>query len=978
MTIADAPHEPNQGTPLTRGLRRVYWLVVGVSALFCVATFAAMETLNHQISRWSHIEEMDALRERLVTNLQEHLGSHHQTGMDTVVGSIDQLADSIARFDAADGDSAITTTAATSLQETRRLFMESHKLHHVVQSQQTRLTNEVNHLQKRSARWSSVLQTETRNAVADATEIEARQFRLNNTQRRLTEALLAAERVQRRLEAVVRLAEKSSNSIAAAATAALDDTDLPTACAPGEVEGPEKLCAPNIARVRTSLGVLRQAEPNQIDQALKQALWALDAYVRTGERRYQELSTELTATINAGRRQRARVTEIHQSEAVLGRINRVFLQVNSLLESLQTANPSLQEAEQTMRVLAWQMRHRTAGFLRQTSAIDDDPAAIERIITAFSENWSTLATALKDLDQASADLDVQMASLAGAISSTTLSVRRSTTLWVTIFASSVLGVALLLAAVVVGSAWLARKRFIAPLMQVTKTIHYLADGRLSQPIALNQRAFGFDRLSEALDKLRRAMIERSELADSNAEQKSIIEQNLRELEQSTQEMQWLAMHDPLTGLGNRRHADQDLTKLTQRGASQEQDFCLIHLDVDRFKDVNDTLGHEAGDFILKSVAEVLPSIAGPEATCYRIGGDEFLIMLKHAPSREAVTEMAENIVREMAHPIVYNGHACRVGASLGIAFGRDAGFDAGASLLNADLALYETKRAGRNGHRFFNASMNEASRQRRDLADLLMAAIEAEEFIPYYQPQFYSDGFQLRGVETLCRWHNADRGWISPGEFLGVAEELKLVGKIDEILFRKAAKDLEEIRRLGLRLPKISFNVTADRLLHANLADELVATLGTEVKIALELLESMSLDSLSPSVQWSIDALKERGINIEIDDFGSCRASVAGLIAVKPDAMKIDRSIIMPLTKSEQHRQLVQAMIEIGRALNIEVVGEGVETDEHIEILSTLGCDVLQGFGLARPMPFEQLVSLLRTPMTAPAPALSAGSRAAG
>ena len=923
-----------------------------------------MQALNQQISRWSQIEEMDALRERLVNEFHAHLASNHQDSMRPVVGVSDQLAASIAHFETKDPESEIATTAKQALTEAQRLFHKTHHIHHAVMEQNMLITAQIDRLQKRSAKWSAVLQAETRDAVATAEEIEARQIELTSTQQKLTEALLASERVQRRIEAVARLAEKSSPAIAAAAAASVDDTLLPSPCPPGEIKQQGALCAPTITRVRNSLTALRQAPPDQLDVALNLALRAIDAYIRAGELRYQELAADLAATIDSGSRERARVALIHQNQNTLGRVNRVFLQIDTLLESLQTADPALQEAEQTMGFLTSQLKYRTTGFLRQASEIDDDPQAIEQITTEISNDWSAMLTALKQRQQVSADLDAQMDHLAEAISSTTRSVRRSTTLWVTIFATGVLGVAILLTAVVVGSAWLARKRFIMPLMTVTKTIHNLAEGRLTHPIEQTQRSFGFDKLSDALEKLRRAMIERSELADSNAEQKSIIEQHLQKLEQSTQEMRWLAMHDPLTGLGNRRHADNHIAHLTECGVNRQQDFCLIHLDVDRFKDVNDTLGHEAGDYILKAVAQLLPPLIGPDAHCYRIGGDEFLITLDTERRQDVVTDIAETIVTALSQPILYNGHACRIGASLGIAFGRDADFNAAACLVNADLALYETKKAGRNGYRFFSANMNKASRQRRDLADLLLSAIEAEEFIPYYQPQFYSDGFQLRGVETLCRWRSPERGWISPGEFLGVAEELKVVGKIDEILFRKAAKDLEEIRNQGLHLPKISFNVTADRLLHANLADDLLNTIGAEVKIALELLESMSLDSLSPSVQWSIDTLKERGIEIEIDDFGSCRASVAGLIAVKPDAMKIDRAIIMPLTESQQHRQLVQAMIEIGRALNIEVVGEGVETDEHIEILRALGCDVQQGFGLARPMPFDQLIELLRAPLS--------------
>ena len=169
------------------------------------------------------------------------------------------------------------------------------------------------------------------------------------------------------------------------------------------------------------------------------------------------------------------------------------------------------------------------------------------------------------------------------------------------------------------------------------------------------------------------------------------------------------------------------------------------------------------------------------------------------------------------------------------------------------------------------------------------------------------------------------------------------------------ALDLQKLSEAGLSLPKVSFNITADRLLKSKLAEELSGRIGTHTKIALELLESMSLDNPTESIAWALEDLREHGIDIEIDDFGSDRASLAGLMAIGPQAMKIDRSIVTPIVHSPRHEDLVKKIIDIGAALNVEVVAEGVETEEHAELLMSLGCDVLQGFGLARPMPFADL-----------------------
>jgi diguanylate cyclase (GGDEF)-like protein len=495
------------------------------------------------------------------------------------------------------------------------------------------------------------------------------------------------------------------------------------------------------------------------------------------------------------------------------------------------------------------------------------------------------------------------------------------------------------------------------LVRVTGTIIGLARGDLEEPVALPERAFGFDRLGAALEQLRQEMVERHLLAERNEAQQAIIETNLQKLESANREMAWMAMHDPLTGLANRRQADLDLDALTGGDARSQAGFCVMQVDIDRFKTINDSLGHAAGDFVLKAVSKILKSCVGPDANCYRIGGDEFLIVLFGIDNVEQAASLAERLIKRIEAPMDFSGHRCNVGASIGIALAQESGFDAMQGVLNADLALYHVKRTGRGTFKFFNDELAALSSRTKHLSDKLIAALEQKSFLPYYQPQFDAKTRRLRGVEVLCRWHNEELGWISPGEFLPVAEELEAVGKIDEILFEKVAKDLHTLVDLGISLPRVSFNLAADRLLKSGLAAELSGKIGMHTKIAVELLESMSLDNPPESVRWAIDELREHGIDIEIDDFGSHRASLAGLMAINPQTMKIDRSIVIPIVESQRHLDLVKKIIDIGAALNIEVLAEGVETEEHAEQLGALGCGVLQGFGLARPMPFEDLVA---------------------
>ncbi|MCK0096707.1 bifunctional diguanylate cyclase/phosphodiesterase [Yoonia sp. F2084L] len=412
----------------------------------------------------------------------------------------------------------------------------------------------------------------------------------------------------------------------------------------------------------------------------------------------------------------------------------------------------------------------------------------------------------------------------------------------------------------------------------------------------------------------------------------------------------------MTGLANRRQADADLQEMTAANAKAQTDFCVMQVDIDRFKTINDALGHAAGDFVLTTASAIFKDCAGPKSRCYRIGGDEFLIVWAGVYTTAQAEAMAERLIRLIKAPMDFKGHRCNVGASIGIALGRDTGFDAMQAAINADLALYQVKRSGRGTYSFFTEDLADLTAQTKALSDRLVQAIDQKKFQPFYQPQFDARTRVLRGVEVLCRWHEPDMGWISPGDFLEVADDLGLVGTIDDILFEKVAEDLETLAARGLSLPKVSFNVTADRLLRSGLAHDLSSRIGMHTTIALELLESMSLDNPPESVRWAIDELAAHGIEIEIDDFGSDRASLAGLMAINPQAMKIDRSIVIPIVESVRHLDLVKKIIDIGAALNVEVVAEGVETEEHALRLASLGCDVLQGYGLARPMPFADLI----------------------
>ncbi|MXQ08204.1 EAL domain-containing protein [Alphaproteobacteria bacterium GH1-50] len=778
--------------------------------------------------------------------------------------------------------------------------------------------------------------------------------------------MLASQTIQLQLAAFDRLAQTGPPDVLRQSLRGLDYSALPKGCEAGETETAGRICSPNSSRLKTSIRAAIDADDESIARATRRALWGSEAYVRALQARLYDVSNEEGTTLKDARTERLRQADFRRHNLALNRINRLLA---SLRESVQA--PALQEndlpqIEAEIDTLVRQLELRMTGFARLVGAPETDRAAVVSATSRLETYWKPIRESRAARLESLAAFNGLMDELSSRIQAYSNDVRQSTTLWVKIYATMSVVTALLIGLMSAAFVWQARRRFVQPLSYATSKILQMASGDLGTPFSLSERAFGFDRLGAALEQLRIEMTERNALARRNEEQQEIIARNLAELERSSHEMEWLAMHDPLTELGNRRQADADLESLVRRAEETPEDYCLMQIDIDRFKEVNDALGHVAGDHILKVVASQLQQHCGKNIKCYRIGGDEFLIIYFHEVSEEELTRTARSIIESIDEPIEFDGHTCRVGASIGIALGRDADYDPASALINADLALYEVKRSGRNSFLFYTAEMASQSQDKKAISDRLLAAIDSAAFVPYYQPQYYSHSFELRGVEVLCRWYDPEHGWIPPTRFLPVAEELGVIGQIDAILFEKVVNDVERLAEVGLFLPKVSFNVTADRLLQADLAETLSKRINHGTRVAIELLESMSLDDPAESITWAIDALREQGVDIEIDDFGSHRASLAGLMAVNPQAMKIDQAIVKPITDSPRHLDLVRKIIDIGGALNIEVVAEGVETDAHVEILRSFGRIVLQGYGMARPMPFEDLLALRRMQVRMP------------
>ncbi|MGX5719483.1 bifunctional diguanylate cyclase/phosphodiesterase [Shinella zoogloeoides] len=427
----------------------------------------------------------------------------------------------------------------------------------------------------------------------------------------------------------------------------------------------------------------------------------------------------------------------------------------------------------------------------------------------------------------------------------------------------------------------------------------------------------------------------------------------RALEDARRAMEHNSLHDALTRLPNRRFLDQQLAL----AGDDNRPLTLLHIDLDRFKDINDTLGHAAGDEVLKQAAGVLRAHVPAEDFIARIGGDEFVLLSHRDPAAADFPTLSARLIEAISEPMAIEGHDCRIGASIGIATRNDAEESAEQLLVNADIALYEAKRRGRNRVEAFNDELRLRTVEVKRLSDEILRGLERQEFRPFFQPQFDAETLEIVGVEALARWEHPTRGFVPPDVFLPVAESLNVVARIDEAILEQALFQTIRWEGLGLDIPRVSVNVSCQRLHDDGLVEKLRAMNIRPGSLTFELLESISFDAADDGLKRVIEEIKALGIDIEIDDFGSGHASIVSLLELSPKRLKIDRRLVQPLLESAAQQSLVQSIVDIGKVRGIETVAEGVETMEHAELLRRLGCDILQGYAFARPMASDDFLA---------------------
>ncbi len=434
------------------------------------------------------------------------------------------------------------------------------------------------------------------------------------------------------------------------------------------------------------------------------------------------------------------------------------------------------------------------------------------------------------------------------------------------------------------------------------------------------------------------------------------------LEKAQKVLRHNALHDALTGLANRRYLREAFAggKACEAIRPAGPPYAVLHVDLDRFKEINDTLGHAAGDAMLRHSANMLRSIAGSTDFIARVGGDEFTLVTGWDGNVERLTRLAQEIIRALGRPLQYGEHHVRVSASVGIAWIDSETTTMRDALVNAGIALYEAKRMGRNQFVIFDATLRNVAITNKKVADELLAALEEDQFEVFYQPQISARTAEIQGVEALVRWHHPTRGTLAPSHFIGTAETTGSIARIDAVVLNKASRQFQAWHRDGLGIPHISVNISAQRLIDPALLKGIEESLLSPGQLCIELLESISFDDQDTSLESAVAAIKALGVDVEIDDFGTGYASILSLLSLSPKRLKIDRQLVLPITTGQSQRRLVASIVEIGKALGIEVIAEGVETAEHARILRDLGVDAFQGYLFAPPLSADALAQFAR------------------
>jgi diguanylate cyclase (GGDEF)-like protein/PAS domain S-box-containing protein len=433
--------------------------------------------------------------------------------------------------------------------------------------------------------------------------------------------------------------------------------------------------------------------------------------------------------------------------------------------------------------------------------------------------------------------------------------------------------------------------------------------------------------------------------------------------QAEEAVKFVAMHDALTGLPNRVMFHQRLSHALAQARRYERRLAVLFIDLDRFKIINDTLGHESGDALLREVAKRLSDNLRASDTVARLGGDEFVVLVEQAGETQDLAGVAQKLIAALTAGFPLHEEEYHVTASIGISAFPDDGDDVQTLLKNADIAMYRAKEQGRNAFRFYSAQMNVHSMERLALESNLRRAIERQELTLHYQPQVHMRRGHITGMEALVRWQHPDLGLVPPDQFIQIAEESGLIVPMGEWVLHTACEAQRAWHSRGVVDVTVAVNLSARQFVHGDLAKEVMRALertGCPANcLELEITESMVMHSPERAVEV-LNQLQEMGVSVAIDDFGIGYSSLAYLKRFPIDSLKIDRSFIMDIPGDKGDAAITQAVIAMAHSLELKVIAEGVETRQQFNFLRKHRCDEMQGYYFSAALPLDEAISLLQ------------------
>jgi diguanylate cyclase (GGDEF)-like protein len=430
------------------------------------------------------------------------------------------------------------------------------------------------------------------------------------------------------------------------------------------------------------------------------------------------------------------------------------------------------------------------------------------------------------------------------------------------------------------------------------------------------------------------------------------------LREANAELQHLVLHDTLTKLPNRLLLEDRVQQAVQECKRGGGNCAVLFVDLDRFKTLNDSLGHFAGDKVLRAVADRLRGTVRVEDTVSRMGGDEFVILLKHLALPADAIEVARKVIDVLSNPMVIDEHELRIGSSVGISVYPEHGDSATRLIANADAAMYHVKKSGRSNFAFFTPEMSNFFPKRLALESELRAALEKNQLVLHYQPKVDMRSGGIVGVEALVRWQHPQRGLIAPSEFIPFAEETGLIVPLGRWVLREACRQNRAWQDLGLANLVVGVNISGVQFQQRDLVETVASALEASGLAArhleLEITESVVMQN-APEAIIMLDELHRMGVGLSIDDFGTGYSSLNYLKRFPIDTLKIDQSFIRDISSDSDDAAIVQAIIALAHGMRLRVVAEGVETNGQLEFLRALGNDQYQGYLYSRPLPAHEM-----------------------